>query len=492
MSKVLIIGGGVAGLSAGIYARLHGHEAVVCEKHTIPGGNLTGWSRGEYHIDNCIHWLTGTNPSSALYEMWVELGALGDGIGVVQGNSLITCERDGKSLSLYCSLDKIKAEMLALSPEDEREINRLINAIELVMALDHIAGEDCNEGITLPRLLRGIGPALKYYKLTTGQLAKRFKSPALQCFITGFWGNDFGAYALLFVFATYCGRNGALPKGGSLKMAERMTERFKSLDGALKLKKEAVHVNLDGNRAVSVVFADGSTESADYIVMTTDAAITFGKLLDRPMPEKLKKLYDDPKMRRFSAYHTAFACDLAEIPFEGDLIFDVPKEYVDILHTEQVILREFSHEPSYAPEGKNILQTMTFCFEKDCNEFIRLRREDKEAYKAKKEQLSSILQMLIEEHCPSLRGRLTIIDVWTPASYERFIGSQVGSFMSFALPESHIPVCLDGSDTGVDNLLLATQWQQSPGGLPIAAECGKKAIETISEIEKKKQRSKKS
>ena len=483
MAKVLIIGGGVAGLSAGIYAQMAGHSATICEKHIIPGGNLTGWNRGEYHIDNCIHWLTGTNKSSSLYGMWKDLGVLGDNVKIIQGNSLISCERDGKRVSLPPSLTRLKEEMLAISPEDEQEIKSFCNAIELVMAFDNIAGDKCNEGITAGRVMRGIIPALKYFKLTTGQLAKRFKNPALQCFITGFWGQDFGAFALLFVFATYCGLNGGLPEGGSLKAAERMTERFKSLGGKLYLNREAVRVNTDGRRAVSVDFSDGTSETADYIILTTDAAVTFGRLLDKPMPKKLKKLYDDPKMRRFSAYHAAFACDLADLPFEGDLIFDVPKEYINILGTEQIILREFSHEPGYAPKGKNILQTMTFCFDKDCAEFIRLRKEDKAAYKAKKEKLASILQMLIEEHCPVLRGKLSLIDFWTPASYERFIGSEVGSFMSFALPAKFIPICIDSEVSGLDNLFIATQWQQSPGGLPIAAERGRAAVQKINELE---------
>lgn len=486
MAKIIIVGGGVAGLSAGIYARLAGHEAIVYEKHIIPGGNLTGWSRGEYHIDNCIHWLTGTNQSSSLYKMWEELGVLGDGVRVIQGNSLISCERGGVRVSLPPSLAELRREMLSVSPEDSREINRFCNAIELIMGADNIAGESCNEGISPGRVIRGAAPAIQYFSLTTEQLAKRFKNPALQCFITGFWGDDFGAFALLFVFATYCGRNGGLPEGGSLKAAERMAERFKSLGGKLHLGREAIKVNIEGKRAKSVSFADGSVEQADYIILTTDAAVSFGRLLERPMPKKLKKLYDNPKLRRFSAYHAAFACDLANLPFEGDLIFDVPEKYVDTLGTKQLIIREFSHEPSYAPEGKNILQTMTFCFDGDCKEFIRLRRENRAAYRERKNELASILQMLIEEHCPTLRGRLSIIDFWTPASYERFIGSEVGSFMSFAIPEKFIPIPLDSSVEGLENLFLATQWQQSPGGLPIAAGQGKVAVEKINNLEKRK------
>ena len=485
MAKIVIIGGGVAGLSAGIYARLAGHEAEVYEKHCLPGGNLTGWQRGEYHIDNCIHWLTGSNKSSSMYQMWVDLGILGDGIGIVQGNSLISCDRGGVRVSLPPSLPQLRREMLDISPEDKDEIERFCNAVEFLMAADNTAGDGCNEGMTAGRLLRGIGSVIKYYGLTTGQLASRFKNPALQCFITGFWGDDFGAFALIFVFATYCGKNGALPEGGSVKAAERMAEKFKSLGGKLYLKREAVKVNYEGTRAKSVSFSDGSIAEGDYIVLTTDTAVTFGGLLDKPMPKKLEKQYNNPKFRLFSAYHAAFACDLADLPFEGDLIFDVPEKYIDLLGTKQLIVREFSHEPSYAPKGKNVLQTMTFCFDNQCEEFIRLRREDRAAYNEKKKTLSEILMMLIEEHCPTLRGKLRLIDFWTPASYERFVGSKVGSFMSFAIPEKFFPIPLDGRVDGLDNLFIATQWQQSPGGLPVAATQGKRAIEKINKIESK-------
>lgn len=486
MAKIIIVGGGVAGLSAGIYARLAGHEADIYEKHIIAGGNLTGWDREGYHIDNCIHWLTGTNKNSSLYKMWVELGVLGENVGIVQGGSLMTCERDGKRLSLPPSLSHLRDDMLLMAPEDKAEINRFCNAVELIMAIDHIAGESADGGITLGRLLRGAGPALKYYSLTTGQLAARFKNPALQCFITGFWGDDFGAFALMYVFATYCGRNGALPEGGSLRAAERMVERFESLGGRLHLHSPVAKVNLEGGVAKSITLADGSTISGDYVIMATDAAVTFGRLLDLPMPKKLRAQYDDSKLRRFSAYHAAFACDLQLLPFEGDLIFDVPAGYVDILGTRQLILREFSHESSYAPEGKNILQTLTFCFDEDCKEFIRLRSENREAYKEKKLYLAAILQQIIEEHCPFLRGHLSLIDVWTPASYERFVGSEIGSFMSFAIPAKFLPIPIDNSVEGVSNLFLATQWLQSPGGLPIAAQQGRAAVEKINKIEKKK------
>lgn len=484
MANVLIIGGGVAGLSAGIYARLAGHSATVCERHFIAGGNLTGWNRAGYHIDNCIHWLTGTNPSSRLYNMWEDLGVLGKDVKIVQGDSLFTCERDGRSISLPPSLSELEKRMMAESQNDEKEIKSFIRAIDLMLGKENIAGKNCNEGMTGSRLVKGIGPLLKYYKLTTGQLAERFNSPALKCFITGFWGEDFSSVALLYVFATYCGKNGALPEGGSLKAAERMVQRFRELGGKLRLRCEAKKVNIEGGRATSVTFADGTTEKADYVILATDPASTFGSLVDLPMPKKLKKLYKNVKMRRFSSYQCAYACEAGELPFEGDLIFDVPKEYEEDLGTKQLIVREFSHEPSYSPEGKNILQTLTFCYEKDSKKFIYLRKNDKKAYEERKAHLAEVLRGLIEEHCPSLRGKLSLIDSWTPATYNKFVNSEIGSYMSFAIPEKHMPSMLPGKVEGCKNLIMATQWQSSPGGLPIAAMCGRDAVAAISKLEK--------
>jgi thioredoxin reductase len=43
--KVVIIGAGVARLSAGCYARMHGYDAEIHEAHTIPAGLCTSWKR---------------------------------------------------------------------------------------------------------------------------------------------------------------------------------------------------------------------------------------------------------------------------------------------------------------------------------------------------------------------------------------------------------------------------------------------------------------
>ena len=487
MAKILIIGGGVSGLSAGIYARLHGHEAIVCERHSIAGGNLTGWDRGDYHIDNCIHWLTGTNPVTSTYKMWEELDALGN-VDVFQGDALYTSDIDGETLSLSRDLKKFESDMLALSPQDEKEIKSLIRAVKVIQGIEGIAGENHDEKASVGQILCSIPTIMKYYKITTGELSARFKHPLLSFFFSSFWGEDFGAFALIFVFAHFCGNNGGIPKGSSCAMAERMVKRLEKLGGELLLKKEAVKINCIEGKAESVSFADGTTIEADYVVLTGDPAVMFGNLLEAPMPKRLEKKYKNPRLKRFSSYQCAFTCDFDKLPFKGDFIFKLPKKLGELLGTKQLIVREFSHEVKFAPPGKNILQTLTFAYEESAKAFIKLKKLDKKAYQEKKKELSEAIRGAIEKRFPQLEGKLKCIDVWTPATYKRYVDTEIGSWMSFALPSKMIPIRVGNGVDGLSNVILATQWQQSPGGLPIAAEGGRLAIKTILKKEKNKSR----
>lgn len=483
MADILIIGAGVAGLSAGIYARLSGHNVVVCEAHSIPGGNLTGWQRGEYHIDNCIHWLTGTNPSNKMfYDMWCELGVLGDGIRVHQGDVLFKYELNGETLSVYRDLYRMRDEMLSLSPEDRDEILSLIRAVELVERLNNVGGENKNEGISLGQLIKGVPTLIKYYNLSCKELSERFKHPIIRRLIASIIGRDFGSLALLMIIATFSSDNGGIPEGGSYAMAQRMAKRLTDLGGRLLTNKRAVKINTVGKRASSVSFADGDTLSADYVIAAIDPAILFGELTDIPMTKALLKNYKNDKLFRFSSYHCAFACDTDEPPFEGDVLFPVPIKYYSRLKTDHITLREFTHEPTYAPEGKTVLGTMTYCDEELSEEFISLRAADSEAYKAKKEELACIIERCILLHYPSLEGKIRLIDTWTPASYKRFTHSDMGAFMSFAMPKKVLPTRISHTIPGCKNLLIATQWQQLPGGLPTAAALGKSAIKSINKM----------
>ena len=50
MKRIVIIGGGVPGLSAGIYAAMHGFSPEILEMHHTTGGQFTAWERLQFFL----------------------------------------------------------------------------------------------------------------------------------------------------------------------------------------------------------------------------------------------------------------------------------------------------------------------------------------------------------------------------------------------------------------------------------------------------------
>ena len=470
MAKIIIIGGGVAGLSAGIYAKASGHDVTIYEAHTEAGGNLTGWQRGPYHIDNCIHWLTGTNKKTNTYKMWEQLGALGK-IKIYEPASLYTYYENGQSVSLIRDITEFEKQLLTLSPGDEKAINALIKAVNGAALLCGLRENGAH----------GLFELLKCTRMSTGELAGKFKHPLIRGFLSSFLTDGFSAAALVFVFANFCYGNADLPRGGSKAMAERMTNRFIYLGGRLCTGTEVRELIHGKRTAGAVLLSDGTVDFADHFIITTDL-LSYKSLTGKPLPDRFLKLYNDKRLKKFSSVHFAFACS-APLSFKGDLLLRLDKGLSDELGTKYLALREFSHEPDFAPDGETVLQAFFFCDERTCRDFI-IMSEQGGTYKNKKKQLYEVVYAFIVKTFPELSGKLKLIDMWTPATYKRYTDSGSGTYMSFAFTSGFIPKRLNNRADGFDNVIFATQWLQPPGGLPIAASAGRDAITTINKIEK--------
>lgn len=482
MASVLVLGGGVSGLSAGIYAQMEGFDVTICEKHFIVGGNLTGWTRNHYHIDNCVHWLVGTNPHAAEHKMWRDLGVLTDDIKVIQADSLYTVSNGGKTATLYRDLEKTKDELIEKFPLEKKEILRMYHAVLLAQGFLHTRGKNHDKMNNPWQIITELPTFLRYFNMNVDDLKKKVNSPGLKSFFSELMMSPhYTVLFLIITIAAFCADNGGLPEGGSLKMALRMEKRFKDLGGKVLTRKEAVKINMEGKKAVSVDFADGTQIKADYIIAAMDTQILFEQLLDVPMPNKLAKKYQDAKYKKFSSFHCAFACDTLEIPFEENYMFTVPTGYSSHMKDRHVTLREFRYCPEFAPEGHTVVQSMCYCSEDEGRMFVNLK-DNKEEYEHTKQLIADDILAAIEGEFPELKGHLTLLDVWTPATYKRFLGSEAGSWMGFTLPPGQIPTMIDSMIGGTENVLISSQWLRSPGGLPTAATAGKNAAKVLKKV----------
>ena len=128
--KVIVIGGGIAGLSAGIYARRCGFGVTVLESHASAGGNCTSWRRGGYLFEGGMHWLTGSDKEQAVKKLCRYVGALDDSVAIHNPEPFFEYDHNGTPIKFYRDVDETEKHLLALSPADIKEIKGLCNNID--------------------------------------------------------------------------------------------------------------------------------------------------------------------------------------------------------------------------------------------------------------------------------------------------------------------------------------------------------------------------
>ncbi len=331
--KIVIIGGGVAGLSAGIYGQRAGFETVIYEKNAVAGGSLSGWYHDGYAIDNCIHWLTGTEEGTLTYDMWKELGVLGGDTKIIKRDYFWASEYNGVTVHLWPDPEKTRAEMLEVAPWDADEINAFIDfakiANDAVSFPKNNLGEIAND---IKHLREVIPPreflkkSMQYMGLRNTDWAKRFSSPLLQNLILDFCPKEYESYWLILAYSFYIAGNGDIIDGGSIKMAQILKDNYLAAGGTLLLNTPVKKIKLKKHKLQDMIFhkAEGiileSDEfvPADYCIVACDVHYAFNNLLNKRFaPITLKEIYRDRlKYTFYSAFQVAIAVDglFEEIP----------------------------------------------------------------------------------------------------------------------------------------------------------------------------------
>jgi phytoene dehydrogenase-like protein len=495
--KIVIIGAGVAGLSAGIYARKLGYQAEIYEKNAVPGGECTGWDRNGYHIDNCIHWLIGTTKGSDLNDLYHETRILDDKIGVTRADIMYTSKIGDKSISLYGDLEKFRQELLAISPEDKEPIEKLIAMTKLGEDITIPAGHPGEqmgaiEGTTLLFKCRHLFKLQGMCKgMDNKDLADQFHSPLIKAMLSDFCPKESGASSFPMSYGNFVSGDGGVPKGGSRAVAYRMKARFEELGGIYHGNSPVSTILISGDKATGIKLEDGTALSADYIIPACDAGFTFTHLLD--------KSYMDPMMRDYfekpdvfpiyGMFQAAWAVDSPVDALKHGVNLDFPEYHDDEgKMNDRITLNTYGYEPTFAPEGKQIIQVL---WGMNNNwEYWEELGKDKEAYRRKKQEMADAVQKKIERTWPEYKGKLTLLDTWTPCTYDRYCNAWRG-YNQACIISKHCTKRIPYPSAyikGLKNVVLAGQWVSPPGGIPGSAITGKFAAYRIDYLEHKKRR----
>lgn len=492
--EIAIIGGGIAGLTAGIYAQKNGYHATIYEMQPYVGGFCTGWYRNGRYLDGCIHWLTGTKEGTQLNRMWKEVGAISsDGKDICYLDSFGSFEYQGDVVTLSADLDKAEKDWITLSPIDKKQIKKFFKMVKDF----HKIEEPLHFAINMMPLKDIIKFGLECFKVGSSYLgsmkiscdeyAKKFKHPALRYAISHAQIGDGNLFCMVFTYALFANGNAGIPKGGSKAMAERMKQTFLDLGGSLKLNTKVNKVIIEKDTAKGIELSNGEKIYSDYVLSAMDAKYAYYHLLDEKYLDKsFKKKIDNYKE------YPCPSCCLIQLEIEDmvdvniPLTFEVEPFVVGATTISHLTLRSYAYDKdTYVKDNKTICALLIDQYGEDFEVWNALYQNDKEKYYQTKKELGSAVISRIIKRFPSLENKIKLLDFATPYTMHRYTNATRGAYMTFLFTKRHKMNVEKGYVKGLKNFFVAGQWVQAPGGLPLALASGKFAIQRICKKDRK-------
>jgi phytoene dehydrogenase-like protein len=478
--KIVIIGGGVAGLCAGVYGLRCGYQVELLEMHERPGGLATNWRRGDYTFETCLHWLLGSNPKGRMHGHWREVFDI-DRLRFVRPAEYVRYEaEDGERLVVYTDPARLEAELLRVSPADEAEIAHFIAAVREFRDVEiPEPPETLGDWLGLIASLRHLPAVQQWAGTSLKDYGQRFTHPLLRRFFGGGESADLSAIAVVLTLAWMGRGDASYPIGGSQAVIRAIADNFHRLGGALRLGARVEEILTEAGAAVGVRLAGGESVQADWVISAADGHATIydmlkGRFRDAAIDETYRT------MEPFASYlqvSLGVALPLAGEPGYVAQVLASPIEIDPGTRLDQIAFRIFNYDPSFAPTGSTAvtctLPTRNFAY------WTGLKRDDPAGYEAQKRRIAEAVTAVLARRIPGVERAIEVVDVSTPATVIRYTGNWQGSMEGWLITPATGMRRLAITLPGLDRLVMAGQWVAPGGGLPGGLMSARDAVRAV-------------
>ena len=470
---VVIIGGGVAGLSAGCYARASGLRTTIVEHNLALGGVCTAWPRGPYTIDGCIQWLTG----GTFGPLYAELGVIPPlQLHVLKEWTAYRDGRTGRTLHVTRDLDALAADLRAAAPEDSAEIARIVAGARAVaemqqpLDLQRSVWEHVTE---VWQLREELGTILHFRKPLGLYVREHLRSEALRRILTTLLAPELPALFMLLVLGYLERGHLSRPIGGTAAFRDALVASYERLGGETRVHATVDEVLVDGHEARGVRLSDGSFLLADAVISTSSMPETVLRLLGgrHASPELRSRIAHGRTVPPMVLASFGVAEPLSDVP--SLLVVDrvEPFEIGDVVN-DTLRLRICNDDTCFAPPGHTVVQAML----ESSYDWWATRGA---RYSTEKDTVAEIALTQITRQLPAVSGAVRAVDVATPLTFWTSARSWRGAYEAW-MPTGEMFLGPSRKTLpGLHRFFLAGQWVEAGGSIPTSILSGRQAVQTL-------------
>ncbi|TVR70490.1 MAG: NAD(P)/FAD-dependent oxidoreductase [Marinilabiliales bacterium] len=238
----IIVGGGIAGLTATVYLAREGQKVLLIEKNREPGGLVNSFSRNGFHFDAGVR---------AIEDAGIILPMLKDlkiDLQVVKSPVSVGIENEILNIENLESLAEYKDLLKKLYPDSSQEIDEVVKTIRRIMKhMDVLYGIENPLFKDLKRdtsfIFKKLIPWFPKFLLTIGKINRMqipvedylnsvVKNPSLRDIISQHFFKNTPTFFALSYFSLYL--DYFYPRGGVGKLSEALNDKIAELGGEIK------------------------------------------------------------------------------------------------------------------------------------------------------------------------------------------------------------------------------------------------------------------
>ncbi|MEK9664403.1 MAG: phytoene desaturase family protein, partial [Candidatus Nanopelagicales bacterium] len=367
--RVVIVGAGLAGLSAAMRLAGAGRQVTVLERDAVPGGRagqlaLEGPS-GTFRIDTGPTVLTMPDLIADAFDSVGE--QMSDWLELTPVAPLYrSFYPDGSRLDVHANVDEMAEEINSvIGPDEAAGYRRYVDFVSELYRYEMTDFIDRNIDSPLDLLTPNLARlfAIGGFRRLAPKVRQFLRDPrtervfSFQAMYAGL--SPYDALAIYAVIAYMDSVAGVyFPRGGMHAVPQAMAAAAQKHGVAFRYGTEVTRVETRGNRAVAVHTADGERIEADTVVLNPDLPVAYRDLLGRT-PWSVRRLKYSPSCFLLLAGSDASYSQIAHhnIHF-GRSWKGVFRELIDerkLMSDPSLLVTNPTHsDPSLAPDGKQI------------------------------------------------------------------------------------------------------------------------------------------
>jgi prolycopene isomerase len=487
---VVIIGGGVGGLSAGVSLSRSGFRVALVEKNAVPGGNCCSFRREGYRFDLALHQLSGVASEKGFAGAILSEYGVRNRIEFCPVEPFMTIAMPDREYNLSGNWQQLQSDLEDYFPQSRGDVRDLLGRIgrdyeDTLLAHSMVFGKypiqnalqaiSLKDKLTFPLRIPGLVSALR--KTGTQHLRRFVRDERLWSVITATWpyiglppGKLSGFFLSDFI-GTQHRESTSYPKGSSQILSDELVRALTSSGGVLRLADPVKRILVKDNHATGVETESGERFDARIVVSNADATHTLMSLVGK---EHLKA----------SAASRLKAMRPSVGPFRVFLGLDFEIHKHGFPNYEYMFYKEYDHEQTYAkmqngrpamvcayapcrlepdnaPKGHSTLILLTL--------FPWKPERD---WRTHKEEIVDEMISVVESKVPTIRKHIKYIETLTPEDLNVRTNTLNGAMYGWDCGADQIMVNRLPQTTSIRNLYFAGHWTQPGPGITTAIISG--------------------